>query len=735
MTMDGVILRGVLLLVGLSLCGCFSVVTKQAGVADAIAGRGDLQAAESAYASAMTEILAEEEWDYIFVRRCEVRTEIARERLKEAQNGTPSLQEVLGLESYIRRCPSFVELEAPVSDVKIRVVDGLMRENVDPLFEEGKHYEALKAAHEYTPHLMAEHPRNAYLDQFRTSFAEGLRSQGESLKSYPTLSAAHLWIGSFAGLYEAPAPTQATEDFLKVWLRSTVPVEVGEGCASYPIPTDTPAGTPFEIVSVKVSDCRKGVSIEEDDEEYTAFETKYELREVSKTVVTPVTTTTVTHHKVCSGSSPCRTTHTTSSSSTVNRYSSYTEWEQIPVRVPVQRIRKARYGNATRSANLVMTIRSEDGEEEVSHRITLSNRSQPFPLKERDEVVKAFDTREVLIPGFIERMSSTTVDVARKQAVKMRAGTLVGLYEASKEAEDPNLTLDRALMVWYSGTRSEEVAAEINAAFPIALTTFGTSKDYVIASYKWDPGVVVSDYFEYDPPGDIMASVVVAGYPFLSFGFNGTLRTPETFLGQPDRSSLQVDYSNRVRFTLSSGSRHKGVGLLVGYDLNLSMGTRLGDDYERIEELPIFVVEEDNKELKITFGLEGAAVFGAGWRSKHLGIFAGVKPTYTSFKIGHFFSEGGTVPILGRLELRVRERYPVILEGTWGDLTESDELAEPTRFGASLDWPLSEGLWLRAVANHQVLPAEFFGIYEQDDVYVERARVQTYSLGLSFTIW
>lgn len=196
---------------------------------------------------------------------------------------------------------------------------------------------------------------------------------------------------------------------------------------------------------------------------------------------------------------------------------------------------------------------------------------------------------------------------------------------------------------------------------------------------------------------------------------------------------INVLFDGTVRSTLSTGRYHRGLGLMAGLDLGVSIGSRTGESYKRLVPLPDYVDPDDGKEGRLTLGMRFGAVAMVGVRTYFLGLFAGLRPMYTNFSIGHFFSEGGAIPLAGRLELRLQERVPIIVEGWWGHIGKSDN----THAGATLVLPLtsaldgSGGVWLHARFDQIHIPARIPGLFEKDDIYVPDVTTTSGSLGIA----
>lgn len=723
-------------LIGLMSSGCWSVITPQASKADMLLAQGKLQEADDAYAMASQAELAQDEWDYIFEQRCKARTQILQDAMKTLRNTQPSTEEVEKWQEYSKRCPSYVEFYAELTDMMIAAAERQFSTEVDPRVAQGDLYGALKAAEPLTRLIPEGGARAKMLEDLRERYAADLaQKSGELETTYPTTKSVLDWMGSWSSLYEGQIDRGPTERFMSVAQANSAAAAIEGDCVPIAIAPlqELGSSTGYEIVGLRVSDCTKTVSVREGIEEYIEYIPKVVTRQVEREIVVPVSVPSTTNYVKCYSSGNCYTTASYTTYSTRYETQRYTETITETIQEPHQRQRPALFATARRKARVDFEVRSSDGAQFVSFEVSVSNDSSPFPTTTDRALVQGFDTDLVVNEAMLSEVEAKIREESLGAAYALRQETIARLWEA-QVGTNPNQATEYALMLWVSGDDTAEVISYLDATLPMPISRFPIDEDHRVPRYTWAPSEIKDNYFVFDASNRYWEGVVSTGYPIFSAGIMGAYRSPETFIGQPERGSAQADFFTRLRWTFSSDDHHKGFGLMLGYDTTFSLGTRLGEDYQRLQELPIWVDEENYKELGTTFGMDLAVASMVGYRSRFFGIFAGVRPTYTSFKIGHFFSEGGTVPLTGRLEIRVRERYPVIAELWWGDLNGSTSLSEFGQAGAFLDWPIGPIGWLRLGATQHVLPAEFFGLFETDDVYVPSAKTITGSVGFTLNL-
>jgi hypothetical protein len=122
---------------------------------------------------------------------------------------------------------------------------------------------------------------------------------------------------------------------------------------------------------------------------------------------------------------------------------------------------------------------------------------------------------------------------------------------------------------------------------------------------------------------------------------------------------------------------------------------------------------ESRKEPVIARGADGSVGLLAGTRNAAFGVFGGMMAR--SFFAGNGFTKAGgrTLPFAGRLELRPRARYPLIVTA-WAFPPLSD-VPEDT-YGAHVSWPLFRGGWLTAEFTQDQARTQVLGLNDTDVV-------------------
>lgn len=716
--------------------GCFSVVTTTAQEADRLAAAGQLQRAEEAYARASGEYITQDEWDYIFESRCDVRTRLLRAELDRLKSAPAALTELREWRTYARKCPSFVDFEASFDELIIAQIERTFAAELEPMIAGRQAYEALTRAAELTVDLPEVHPRRAWLAEERARLGSQMR---ELTQTAPPVTAgvARRLLGVLGEDGGGELDAAAVDAQVQVALRAAVPISRDASCAGAEVPElpaeTTTSGTGFEITRVHVRDCQRRTYTDVRSEEFTEFETRLVQKEVEVAVEVPLTRTTTTYYRTCNSTGYCYPSGSSTSSTT--QFVKTVERRTITVeeKVPVQVTRRVKRGFASRSASIELVVSSPDGQRtETLTFKPADRRSEPLAPDAPDTAAVAFDNPVAFDELFRTALAEEVRTVAAAWAKGLRHDTLRAQARDAFARGDERTGRELALTMALSGaTLDDELAGRADAAFFLDVTRRDLAALEPLPVYAWAPDTVVGDLFTFAPETREFEGVVRFGYPYSFVGVTGAYAAPETFVGQPDRSALQLDVSSQVRWSLMSGRFHRGVGLMVGFGLDMRFGRRLGEDYVRVQDSPYFV--DDEEEPRTTFGL-GTNVLGSlGVRTRWGALFAGVRPQYHSFKVGYFFSAGGTIPLTARLEARWVERYPVVIEGWWGDVTDAGRLGALTQAGLTADLPLSRNLWLRLSGARHELPANFFGLWEQDDIYVERAHTDAWSAGVSYS--
>lgn len=718
------------------LSACITVVTDSAAKADAHAARGEWSQAESAYAAAGEENIAFDEWEYIVERRCHARTELTKRRIEELDKAADAtFDDWLEARAWARRCPSFVEFEDAFSERLIQVSERAFKEEVEPLVASRRGHEALVLAAKYTSELPEDHPRRAWLEELRDKLVSGVSSGSQD--GEVTRGVREHLVAALTGTSDA-LPVDEARSRVQGWIRSVGPVELDASCsADEPIEINVSGDKtqlPVDLSQVRFSDCKRSARVVTRVEEFEELETRTVPKRVERVIEWQEPETTTTVYRKCSvNTGACYTSGTSNSTKWRTRTEVITETIMVEEKVPVKVMREVKRAIVDRSARVEFVVNSRDGSSVETLAVTHSATGEPREKDLPDEALLGTFSPGIWDPGFVETLRGRVRGAALHRAQSRRQTALQSEMRSAFEDGDDAAGRELGLILWLTGFElGPDDARRIDRGFPFDVTALEPQAMTVVGSYEWAPDVVRGDYFEFVPRDSDFQGVVQLGYALVFLGMAMDYAVPETFVGQPDRSTTQLNLTSQTRYSLTTDDYHRGFGVLVGMGFDLRIGSRFGDDYQRVQELPLFVDEEREEETSVTFGMGANLVTMLGYRANPFALFAGVRPMYTSYKIGHFFSEGGSVPLSARLELRWIDRYPMILEAWWGDVLEGSEMGRLTQAGGSFDVPLSTNLWFRAAGAHHELPANFFGLYEQDDVYVERARTYAFSLGLTF---
>lgn len=725
--------------VALPASGCFTVVTPTAARADELAARGEFQKADEMYGKAVEEQITQDEWDYATKRRCDARDQIVRREIATLDATPRSVEELRELRAYARKCSSFGEFEGTLRTHLIAQIEKRFVEQIEPLVATRDPLTALAKAEDLTVDLPEMHPRNQWLADLRRDLAEQTRELTDGLPI--TASVARRLLATLGEEDGGAVDEDALQRLAGVRRTGLAPGRRDASCegAPFTLPAadGVALGEPFAIVDWEVAACARIVQVRVAPEEFTEFETRRVRKMVEVEVEVPVSKTTTTVYQSCAHDSrgflQCRTTG--SNSSTVNYSYKRKEWREIEVdeAFPIKVTRTVKRAYATRTAVIRATVESRDGTEQQEFSLTSPTRQSDHVTPETaDETITSFDGTVAFDSAFRDQVEAELAQRAASIAQTMRHRTLNAEAEAAyaygNVEEGRELTLALALTNAQPG---EGVTQRTNEAFVVDVVGADVRNLALAPTFSWAPEVVVGDLFEFDPQVREFEGVVRFGYPFVNVGLAATYVSPQSLVGQPNRSTLQADATTRVRFALMSGKYHRGFGLMAGYDGDFHFGKRLGPNYERHAEPGYFVMDEE--EPRPTFGMSVSVSALLGVRARKVAVFAGVRPQYNMLKLGYFLGERANVGLSTRLEARWVERYPLIVEAWWGGLGELDRLGELTEAGVTVDLPLSHNLWLRLNARHHEHRANFYGLWESDDIFIDRARIVAAGAGVSYS--
>ncbi len=726
----------------LALSGCFGTIPEQASRGDAALARAAWEDADADYASAMAKPLSFDEFDYIVAQRCHARRQLTSQQLAALAPSAVTFEAIASLRAYARKCPGFEATEEALTALEIDLAQRTFNAKVVPLVEAGALYEALHEAAALTPHLPASHPRASWLEQeVRARIITAYQARAAQL---PEGSLAHSVLLTLISLARAQRPELAAlapRAEAVVGVRPEQPqarVSVEGACGallgdavSFHTSSSTPQGALYRVEAGALTGCSISHSVDVIAETFTTYRT--ELREVKEKVITkiPVRTANTTVTRACGqtamGFSGCRTvaTKTTYATQTVTREEYVTVKKEV--QVPVVQTRKLKQVTQTLSAHgwVSASVSGELVRQPVE--ATVSVTVGTYPLDSPDaQLIPSVTTapgQAALGQAIAASLSSAALRAARGARMVVLAGELD--YARAVGDRAPLVELIAAL--WLGGAAlTPEQLAPLSEALGLQLSGPWSPDALPSApAFAWLDTALRDDFFAHEPDLIAFGGLLARGYPFMMSGVAASYQLPpQQLVGQPARSGLMIGFEQSLRWTFATGDHHQGLGLMIGGDLAAGMGRRFGDDYQRVEPLPIYA--RDESETRYAVGAQLGAAAMVGFRHRRFGLFAGLKPTFTLGLMGYYRSQGGAIPMMGRVEVRHRDRYPLIVEAWYGDLSASARDA----WGAALDLPVAESLWLRLSAQRQQPAAQLYGLNEADRVYLDRAPQHTVSVGL-----
>ncbi len=724
---------------------CSPIVGQTKASADLLMEQGKFADADARYESVMNGAVTQREYDKLVAARCETRLEFAKQQVASFNaSNTATNEDIDRLHTYVRRCPGFGAVDQQITDVGVAVTERRLRAEADPMVAAGDTYGALDLAAELSRFLPSTHMRFAWIEEQRAKLAaQHAAGHAREAASNPLAAAVFARLHNRTGA-TPPVPESLgslAEAQLAVGPQNDFVGEVGPDCAARagrPRVAARVAPHPYELVAVNAFGCTAEVSISPDVETYTEKVQVVKKVPYQIAVSRPVTTRHTTVYRSCSTSSNgfgsgCVTSHSSTTTSTRTETTSVTAYRDELVWVDEPRTRPIKRAAAHARGRVTASVVGFGGQRSQTVDVEVHGEPVQFPGDTPDDSIRARLTAGSLNNALAVRLDGAAAEAANTAARALRLEQLGRQVDEQLAMGNVSGAREIAIARWAGG--AAVLPAEVpllDEHFGVAISSDPPTAMPAVGTYAWLSESIEADLFQQDPRASDFDGLLVTGYPTSVAGFAGGYRQPETgLLAQPDRGGVDFVLDSGFRYSLTTGRYHRGLGLMVGADMGVSIGRRTGDDYERLVPLPPYVDAEDAKEGRVTLGMQFSALAMLGVRTYFIGLFAGLKPTYTNFSIGHFFSEGGTLPLAGRLELRFLERSPIIVEGWWGHLGKADR----RQLGGTVQLPIGRGatdmgLWLQGRFEQYRLPARIPGLFEKDDVLLDGATTTAGSVGI-----
>lgn len=737
-------MRWPLFIVALLLTACSPIVQQTRADVEILLSQGKLDEAEQLLGKTMDGVVTANEYAALRDTRCDTRMQIAAARLKALQNDNAVTFDALDeLHTYVRRCANFQDVDLEITNVGVAFAEKTFVDEVEPLWAANQPYEALSLAREGAKHLPQEHERATWIEQRRDELAAKYRAGHASAANFPLTAA------TFARLHNNTLPARRLDDpieelaaaQLRVHRTAGVEAAVAGTCANVGrigVQPGTPntGSRPYTVLAATVHDCESTVRIGAGVEEYEVPVQKTVIVKQRVETERPVHTKHSTAYRTCYTSSQgfgtgCRTDSVhTRTITTYEKVVEYIDVEKVVTEFE-RRERPIKIAYLTARAQVAVEVAGFDGTRRGVDTVTVTT-EQRFPAETSDASIQQGAAPPWANLG--QQSQARLSELADDAAKALRSAEITRQVHTAFAEGDLETARELALVNWASyGTIDERslfdhfgAPANVAAVTPTTLPS--------LEPLTWLATTIVADVFKQDPLDSFFEGIVVRGYPWnlVSAGV-GYRATERGLAAQPDRSAVELVLSSELRWSLMTSKYHRGVGALFGLDLGAFLGKRLGEDYEPVVERPFYVTQ--TSELGMSFGFRAGVPAMLGFRTTYFAAFAGVRPTYTNFSVGHFFSEGGTLPLAGRLELRFQERFPLILEGWTGVLSASrPQTVVSAVVPIKTSTGGSGGLWLRGRFDRLTLPARIPGLHEADDVYVPEATATSMfiSLGTAF---
>lgn len=699
--------RGLLCLYLLPLSGCWSMKTPAMLRAVELERSGDPVEAERAWFNTLDDDLTQQEWSIARKRGCAIRME----RLGPEVEALESIdyEQAQALHELLSPCPEGADIEARISMLEqASAVADLAEIRSAPV----RVSEQLSQAMPLMSHLPEGHEGRAWFqEQVDSQRQIVLNIAAESMPvtqaMYSQIAARYGWDGPMS-LEVAAAPQLAVTVHSVEW--------VADDSCKEMLPLESPepgggGGAPIRI-QIEATGCTTEVSSRSELESYTATETRYELQEVERTetVLVQVDVPVVECINPYLGNG-CESTGRTQSVPKAQTRT-WTEIVEVPVDYEVERTRRVRRASRTVRANLGVRVSSPDGERSRELKVFRTNDNIASGMEPDPTVPELRAVGRDLAALWMGEISETAIEDARSWRVEALSTVDRAHAEQARES---------MLTALVGGATLSPPQLDF-VAVVFGLTGEELRNFAELESFELPPPLPaeVKQSIHYSVPDE--TGVIRDGFPEFLLGFGYTHHGAEFLEAQPKRAASSGYLSARWAGSAMSEPSSRGVGLHLFAESTAQLGVRMSEAYR----FPV----GDGVESPLVLGIDLQGGLLVGLRGRRAALFGGIAPRQARLILGSQTSRGLAIPLAAYGELRLVDRYPILVT-VWGfglPITQSQAR------GVRLDLPVAPDWWLTPRAEEQTLRTNIRGLSPEDPVDAGYRTLQVISVGLSHAL-
>jgi hypothetical protein len=704
-----------LLCLPLLLSGCWKLRTPAMKEALELQATGSAEA-ENQWISALDGELTFGEWSLARDRICALRLQRLQPVVAALNPAGVSYSQAAELHEELRFCHETGGLDADVVLLEERTAAAALQ----PLHELPRS-QALEQAHPHMGHLRADHEEWAWFSTLRQEQADHLLALADGAPP----ATAHRYRQLAARYVEADEPPKPHKALARLASHlDAIELQTDESCAhlSEWRPPEGRGGVAYQL-NITLSDCSSSTHTGEFDETYVETEYRTESQEVTHVDTTRITTyTPVTNYNCWTslnyGGQVCDRVGSSHKYDTVETSNEWTEW--VDVQVPYEVEKQRRVTRATRHVHVSLgaLLSSPDGKARFIPTDVSTSTVGSSSVNASQAVAPTlgqalFDTRD--------KLSKTVSEWGAARATSLR---LAALMAEGADRTDPVAAREALLVAALGGQHLTEAQWQFVAA-PTGLPATRVADMATLPSLGGLEAMDTAFHtFAYRRPA--LNSTVRDGFPPLIAGVGyGRVQGAE-LQEQPTRTGSGVTINVDANYSGTIGPGTRGVGLHFAPSLGIFFGKRTNEDYV----FPQNDVGYPNLEEEPTSSVGYRLGLGTylGGRIRYGALFVGVRPQFAGQAIGFYNAAGFALPLSLYAEIRVLERYPILLYG-WGVDLASDKARVR---GASAFFPVYENTFLYARTDARMLRTQVKGITDYDDVDAGLQPINVTTVGLSF---
>ncbi|MCB9761003.1 MAG: hypothetical protein H6739_14285 [Alphaproteobacteria bacterium] len=713
----------------LMLAGCWSTHTPIMKQARDLESAGQLAEAEQAWGRAMRDEVTLSEWRRSRDHLCAVMLERMTPEVAALRADAFTYDQAAALHRQLRQCPETAPLDAEVIALEEQLAERSLAE-ADRLEQAGDRYAAILAAHPHMVHLRAEHPRWAWFEGLLEARRAEIQARLDATPAGAPVTRAALAevLRRSGGAVQAPTPAEAAAPALAVKLAGAT-VTADPACAALALPeTLDGAGEGYRF-TLHVSGCTDSTSVSQETIPYTETLYRTEVQAVTRSQTTRTTTITPTYNVNCytsinAGGQVCTTVGYYNDIDVEEVTETWEEEVEVQVPYEVERTRQGLFGVRAVGARLAVETTSADGARSSSGAVSQRGRGpEQSEGTSRDAVLATAPASAGLQKAAREQALSDARDLAAKAAAALRLDALV---RAGADRSDPVAAREALLAAWTAGHRLSATEAAFVAEALIVPPDALADWEALPRLDAVAPASVEAELPVFQLPK--VNNTVSKGYPPVLATIGFAHHTGAELAGQPTRTAAGLYLGGAYNIGWVTGG-NRGFGVHLSPSFALIYQKRTSEDYVFPPNAEGFPNEEEQTNAAGYHLNLGAMV---GYRARRAGLFVGASPQLTGHLIGFYNARSVLIPPTARLELRVIERYPILIDGWWGDVrTLSQGLDAPGARGAQIWFPLVQYGYLYGRVDTSDLRTQFKGLASYDDIDAGQQPLRSVVIGLS----